>query len=55
MIDDIDFPDNCIVAAVARDSNVFVPQGSTVLLPGDEVIALAVRDQEDDLRRLLVE
>ncbi len=55
MIDDIDFPDNCIVAAVARGSNVFVPQGSTVLLPGDEVIALAVREQEDDLRRLLVE
>jgi trk system potassium uptake protein TrkA len=54
-IDDIDFPDNCIVAAVARGSNVFVPQGTTVLLPGDEVIALAVRDQEDDLRRLLVE
>jgi trk system potassium uptake protein TrkA len=54
-IDDIDFPDQCIVAAVARGSNVFVPQGSTVLMPGDEVIALAVRDQEDDLRRLLVE
>ena len=54
-IDDIAFPDDCIVAAVARGSNVFVPQGSTVLLPGDEVIALAVREQEDDLRRLLVE
>jgi trk system potassium uptake protein TrkA len=54
-IDDIDFPDHCIVAAVARGSDVFVPQGTTVLLPGDEVIALAVRDQEDDLRRLLVE
>ena len=54
-IDDIDFPDDCIIAAVARGSNVFVPQGTTVLLPGDEVIALAVREQEDDLRRLLVE
>lgn len=54
-IDAIAFPENCIIAAIARDSSVFVPTGETVLLPGDEVIALAVRENEDDFRRLLVE
>lgn len=54
-IDTIAFPDNCIIAAIARGSDVFVPTGETVLLPGDEVIALAVRENEDDFRRLLVE
>jgi trk system potassium uptake protein TrkA len=42
------------IAAVARGPRLIVPNAATELLPGDDVIAVAHRDQEDELRRLLV-
>jgi Trk K+ transport system NAD-binding subunit len=39
---------------VVRDRRVVVPRGDTVLLPGDEVIALVTVDSEDAVRGILV-
>jgi trk system potassium uptake protein TrkA len=50
---EIDLPDNSVIAAVARDSRLFVPSRATELLPGDDLIAITQPDQEDALRRLL--
>jgi trk system potassium uptake protein TrkA len=53
-IAEIELPANTAIAAVARGPRLIVPNAATELLPGDDVIAVAHRDQEDELRRLLV-
>ena len=53
-IGEIQLPINTVIAAVARGPHLIIPSPTTELLPGDDVIAVAHRDQEDDLRRLLV-
>jgi trk system potassium uptake protein TrkA len=53
-IEDIELPVDCVVAAIARGADLVVPRGSTVIEPNDEIIAITHREQEDELRRLLV-
>ena len=53
-IDDIELPIDCAIAAIERGNDLIVPSSSTVIKPGDEIIAVAHRAQEDELRRLLV-
>lgn len=53
-IEDIELPVECVIAAIARGPDLIVPRPSTKITPGDEVIAVTHRDQEDELRRLLV-
>jgi trk system potassium uptake protein TrkA len=54
VIGEIELPENTAIAAIARGPNLIVPGPATELLPGDDVIAIAHQNQEDDLRRLLV-
>ena len=53
-IGEIALPDNTVIAAISRGPHLIVPTPATEILPGDDVIAVAHRDQEDELRRLLV-
>lgn len=53
-IDEIELPVDCVIAAIARGADVIVPRGSTTINPGDEVIAITHRTEEEELRRLLV-
>lgn len=53
-IDDVELPVDCVIAAIARGPHLIVPNGSTEILPDDEIIAVTHREQEDELRRLLV-
>lgn len=54
VIGEIDLPANTAIAAVARGATLIVPGPATELLPGDDVIAIAHQDCEDELRRLIV-
>jgi trk system potassium uptake protein TrkA len=54
-IADIELPPNCIIAAISRGPELIIPTPTTELMPGDDVIAIAHRDQEDALRALLVD
>lgn len=51
---DIRLPTETSLIAILRGSDVIIPTGGTTLLPGDEVIAIARRESEDELRRLLI-
>lgn len=46
---DLNFPDDCILIAVIRDSEATIPNGLTLLQAGDLVIAVT---KDDSLRRL---
>ncbi|MBI4259655.1 MAG: TrkA family potassium uptake protein [Actinobacteria bacterium] len=46
-------PDSAIMAVV-REGHVVIPQPETVLVPGDEVLALASPEAEESLRQTLV-
>lgn len=52
-IGDLPVPDNCIIAAVVRQGELIIPSPTTVVQEGDDVIAIAHRSIEDDLRNLL--
>jgi trk system potassium uptake protein TrkA len=51
---EIQLPQGCVIAAVARGQQLLAPSPATELQPGDDVIAITHRDQEDELRRVLI-
>lgn len=53
-MDEIDLPVSCAIAAVTRGEDVIVPKGQTVILPGDEIIAVTRVSEESALRELLI-
>ena len=54
LVGEIDLPVSCVIAAIARQADLIVPDASTEILPGDEIIAVTHRTEEDELRRLLI-
>ena len=46
-------PVDSAIVAVIRDGHVVIPQPETVLVPGDELMAIATSEVEDDLRNAL--
>jgi trk system potassium uptake protein TrkA len=48
----VDLPPESTIAVVIRNGSAFFPNGSTVLQPGDEVVALTRGVHEPKLRRL---
>ena len=46
---DLHLPDQCVIAAVIRDGELFVPHGESMLQEMDEIIALARTDQKKQL------
>ena len=53
-LSELGMPRDASIVAVVRDRRVVVPRGDTVLLAGDEVIALVTSESEDAVRRILV-
>jgi trk system potassium uptake protein TrkA len=53
VIKDLDIPPDCTIVAVVRDRHVITPRSETPLHAGDEVLALAAAEAENDLRRVL--
>lgn len=51
---EIELPIDTSIIAILRTGKVIIPTGATSILPGDEVIAIARRESEQDLRELLV-
>jgi len=52
-LSEVRLPPNVVISAIVRDGDLMIPNGSTMLLAGDEVIAVAQRSSEAPLRRLL--
>ncbi|MBW7882105.1 MAG: NAD-binding protein [Caldilineaceae bacterium] len=40
MISELDLPRDCILAAILRGGSLVIPRGDTIILPGDEVLAV---------------
>ncbi len=51
---DISLPKNSVLVSVLRGPDIIIPYGSTVILPGDEVIAATLIDAEKELIRTLI-
>jgi trk system potassium uptake protein TrkA len=52
-IKDIELPADSVLVSVVRGEEVIVPKGNTVLMPGDDVIALTLIGNEPQLLDLL--
>ena len=51
---DISLPPNSVLVSILRGPDIIIPYGSTVILPGDEVIAAALIDVEKELIKALI-
>lgn len=51
---DISLPKNSVLISILRGPDIIIPYGSTVILPGDEVIAATLIDAEKELIRTLI-
>lgn len=51
---DITLPSNSVLVSILRGPDIIIPYGSTVILPGDEIIAAALIDVEKDLIKALI-
>ena len=38
------FPEGCIIVAITRDDNLFIPDGNTVIMPNDKVIFMGTQE-----------
>lgn len=54
-VSELPLPENTVFVSVIRGDKVIVPRGYTVLEPGDRVIAVTSLEQEEHLRRLLMD
>ena len=52
-VGDLNVPPDCSLVAIVRDRHVIVPKSETPLQVGDEVLALAAPEAENDLKRAL--
>jgi trk system potassium uptake protein TrkA len=50
---DVDWPASCVLVAVLRGADVITPRGPTLLLPGDEVLAVVHSDATSAVAALL--
>jgi trk system potassium uptake protein TrkA len=53
-VKEITLPENSVFVSIVRGENIIVPKGDTVLLKGDDVIALTTIENEQQLLNLLV-
>ncbi len=51
---DINLPHNSVLVSILRGPDIIIPYGSTVILPGDEIIAAALIDVEKELVKALI-
>ena len=54
MVKDIHMPGECVLAAIIRNDHIMLPSGTTELLPGDTVIAVAGPESEHVLEAALL-
>lgn len=52
-IQELNLPEQCIIAAIIRKGEMVVPRGATVLEQGDEVLAITDRPGAEELAALL--
>jgi trk system potassium uptake protein len=52
-IKDLVFPNDCIIISIIRNNDVIIPGGSTILLSGDEVIAVSRKGSEEKVENVL--
>jgi len=50
----ISLPQNSVLVSILRGPDIIIPYGSTIILPGDEIIAATLIDVEKDLIKALI-
>ena len=49
---DIQLPQNSLIVSVVHQDVLTIPQGSTVLSSGDEIVAICESDQQKELMKM---
>ena len=51
---EVTLPQNSVLISILRGPDIIIPYGSTIILPGDEIIAAALIDVEKALVKALI-
>jgi trk system potassium uptake protein TrkA len=51
---DLRLPHDCALVAIVRDGHVIIPEPETPLAAGDEILAIATSEVEDQFRRTMM-
>ncbi len=54
MVKDVHLPGECVLAAIIRENHILLPSGTTELLPGDTIIAVANPESQHVLKDALI-
>lgn len=54
MVRNVHLPGECVLAAIVRENHILLPSGTTELLPGDTVIAVANPEAQQAIRDALL-
>lgn len=54
MIKDLDFPVNAIVGVIARGHKVLIPNGDTLLFPGDRLKIFTMKEDSETIKKLFL-
>ena len=54
LVKDVSLPQNSVLVSIVRGDSIIVPKGETVLLKGDDIIALTTIENEQQLLDLLI-
>lgn len=52
---DIELPPNSLIVSILRGEEMIIPKGDTMVLPGDEIVAVCTMESQKALMRLLSE
>lgn len=53
-ISELNLPEGCVIMAIVRDTNVLLPGGKTIILPGDEVLSVVTDECREKLEEILI-
>lgn len=51
-IKELNIPKDCMIMTIVRDNKVILPKGSSVLLPGDEVLSAVTEEYREELENM---
>ena len=51
-IKELDLPKDCVIMTIVRDNKVLLPDGNSLLLPGDEILSVVAYERREEFKAM---
>lgn len=52
-IKELNLPKDCVIMTIVRDNKVLLPNGNSLLLPGDEILSVVADERREEFKKML--